>query len=215
MAEHLKKVCPLTKGKETSMSRTGFERACQSWKKEVSDADEGSRRWIEFNLYLCLECKGPPPELVFVELSDFQKINHEEKIMATEKNKGKCECCEQVKNVSKSYGKLVCSMCMNLRANIKKRPDVVIRSIVELSPESLPDDEEYTDLVLKLKQLKTENQKLSSQVEDLSKQKENFENYLGFDRSQLQDLALRIAVGLITEEQIVTTVEDVEMLRAI
>lgn len=47
------------------------------------------------------------------------------------KKTGKCESCGKESTIQNHFGKGVCSMCLNLRSNVKNKPDVVVAALKE------------------------------------------------------------------------------------
>ena len=221
----LKRSCPLTNGGPIKMTMAGFQRCCAAKKQEAEEAaqvDENknnkkSKTGVGFRSP-CLSCSGHPAELTIIELPLHEGSDQikEEKAMPENTTSAKdikllCENCGRTgfAKLTTSHGKKCCSTCVNLRTHVKNRAALVLEIIKELAPDTMPTGNEAKQLQDEISSLREKVRQLEAAGRSQGKKEP------GVDRSAIQDLALRIAVGMISGERVTTTVEDVELLRAI
>lgn len=232
--------CPKTGGRPVKMTRQGWDKVCAAARAEADGEFQGwhggpSNSGSMF-ISACLTCSGEiPAEVTIIELSQLNTKQENDMSNKGVRKQGTCEFCRDQKMVMPILGKDTCTMCENLRSQIRNRPHVVVASLLELAPSALPpgsandaelkkmrgllDDQVAIceDRQQELEQANTELSKVKAMLQDALATKPAPVNQfdVAYDRRCLTDLALRLAIGTMKGEIEGIAAEDIELLRSI
>ncbi len=126
------KICPITSGCPTKMSKDEAVRRCTANQKMAAEPARkriaGGTRYSLRPGKWCLVCQGKqwPDELEIIDSTEVEG-------MATQRHKGTCDGCGTAGVVvGKNYKKMMCTVCNTAYASVNNRLPVVAAAVVEL-----------------------------------------------------------------------------------